>query len=92
VSTQRKRLSPTDQHVLKTAPKRIAALSDEIGRLERVLADPDLYVRDREAFTAASDALAKAQDDLAAAEEEWLRVELLREEIEEERAAAPASQ
>jgi ABC transport system ATP-binding/permease protein len=87
---QRKRLSPTDQHVLKTAPKRIAALGDEIGRLERVLADPDLYVRDREAFTAASDALAKAQTDLAAAEEEWLRVELLREAIEEERVAAPA--
>jgi len=80
----RKRLSPTEQHALKTLPVRIAARHDEIGRLERLLADPDLYVRDREAFTAAGDALAKAQGDLAAAEEEWLRVELRREEIEEE--------
>ena len=87
---QRRRLSPTDQHVLKTAPKRIAALSDEISRLERLLADPDLYLRDRDAFAAASGALAKAQTDLAAAEEAWLRVELLREEIEEERAPASA--
>ncbi|HUU25305.1 MAG TPA: ABC-F family ATP-binding cassette domain-containing protein [Methyloceanibacter sp.] len=80
----RKRLSPTEQHALKTLPVRIAARHDEIGRLERLLADPDLYVRDREAFTAGGDALAKAQGDLAAAEEEWLRLELLREEIEEE--------
>jgi ATP-binding cassette subfamily F protein uup len=86
---QRRRLSPTDQHVLKTAPKRIAALTDEIARLERVLADPALYVRDREAFTAASDALSKAQADRAAAEEAWLRVEMLREEIEAERVPAP---
>jgi ATP-binding cassette subfamily F protein uup len=80
----RKRLSPTEQHALKTLPKRIAALQDEIGRLERTLANPDLYAKDREAFAAAGDALTKAQADLAAAEEEWLRLELLREELEEE--------
>src|SRR5680860_1405681 len=88
---QRKRLSPTEQHVLKTAPKRIVALNDEIGRLERVLADPDLYVRDRDGFTAASDALAKAHADLASTEEEWLHVELRREEIDEARAPASAA-
>jgi ABC transport system ATP-binding/permease protein len=83
-SEPRKRLSPTEQHALKTLPVRIAAHHDEIGRLERVLADPDLYSKDRAAFTAAGDALTKAQGELAAAEEEWLRLELLREEIEEE--------
>jgi len=88
---QRKRLSPTEQHVLKSAPKRIVALNDEIGRLERVLADPDLYVRDRDAFRAASDALAKAHADLAATEEEWLHVELRREEIEAERAPSASA-
>jgi ABC transport system ATP-binding/permease protein len=85
---QRKRLSPTDQHILKTTPRRVAALTDEIERLERVLADPDLYATDRDAFTAAGDALTKAQANLAAAEEEWLRIELLREAIEEDTAAA----
>jgi ATP-binding cassette subfamily F protein uup len=88
-NASRKRLSPTEQHALKAAPKRIAAIRDEIGRLERVLADPDLYARDRDAFTVAGDALTKAQDDLAAVEEEWLRLELLREEIEE--SSAPSS-
>jgi ATP-binding cassette subfamily F protein uup len=78
----RRRLSPTEQHVLKTSSSRIAALNEEIGRLERLLADPDLYARDREAFAAAGSALTKAQADLAAAEEDWLRLELKREEIE----------
>jgi ATP-binding cassette subfamily F protein uup len=80
-SGSRKRLSPTEQHALKTLPVRIAALHDEIGRLERLLGDPDLYERDREAFTAAGTALTKVQGDLAAAEEEWLRLELLSEEM-----------
>ncbi|MBQ0818317.1 MAG: ATP-binding cassette domain-containing protein [Methyloceanibacter sp.] len=78
----RKRLSPTDQHRLKTAPKQIAKLTQEIGRLEQVLADPDLYTKDRDAFTSAGDALNNAQAELAAAEEDWLRLEMLQEEIE----------
>jgi ATP-binding cassette subfamily F protein uup len=78
----RKRLSPTEQHALKTAPARIASLTEEIGRLEGLLADPLLYARDREGFAAVGDQLTKAQADLAAAEEEWLRLELLREEVQ----------
>ncbi len=78
----RKRLSPTEQHLLKTAPARIAALTKDIGRLERLLADPDFYARDRAGFAAAGAELAKAQADLAAVEEEWLRLELLREEVQ----------
>jgi len=76
----RKRLSPTEQHALKTSPARIAALNDEVRRLEHVIADPDFYARDRTAFAAAGAELAKAQDDLTAAEEDWLRLELLRED------------
>jgi ATP-binding cassette subfamily F protein uup len=78
----KKRLSPTEQHALKTSSARITSLTEEIKRLERLLADPDLYARDRGAFTAAGSALAKAQSELAAAEEDWLRLEMLREEIE----------
>jgi ATP-binding cassette subfamily F protein uup len=78
----RKRLSPTEQHALKTAPARIASLTEEIGRLEGLLADPLLYARDREGFAAAGARLAQVQAELAAAEEEWLRLELLREEVQ----------
>ena len=81
-SEQRRRLSNAEQHALKTSPARIAALNAESRRLERLLANPDFYARDREGFTAAGAELAKIQVELAAAEEEWLRLELLREEIE----------
>ena len=78
----RKRLSPTEQHALKTAPARIEALHDDIRRLEALLADARFYARDREGFAKAGAELAKIQPDLAAAEEEWLRLELLREEVQ----------
>jgi ATP-binding cassette subfamily F protein uup len=78
----RKRLSPTEQHALKTAPARIEALHDDIRRLEALLADASFYGRDREGFAKAGAELAKIQQDLAAAEEEWLRLELLREEVQ----------
>jgi ABC transport system ATP-binding/permease protein len=81
-SEQRRRLSNAEQHALKTSPARIAALNAESRRLERLLANPDFYARDREGFTAAGAELAKIQVELATAEEEWLRLELLREEIE----------
>jgi ATP-binding cassette subfamily F protein uup len=77
----RKRLNPTEQHLLKCSPARIASLNDEIVRLERRLADPDFYARDRDSFAAMGAELAKRQAELLAAEEEWLRLELLREDI-----------
>ncbi|MBK5197791.1 MAG: ATP-binding cassette domain-containing protein [Methyloceanibacter sp.] len=81
-SGPRKRLSPTEQHELKSSPARIAALNQEMRRLEHLLADPDFYASDRSGFAAAGAALAKVQAELAAAEEDWLRLELLREEIQ----------
>ncbi|MGZ8401090.1 MAG: ABC-F family ATP-binding cassette domain-containing protein [Methyloceanibacter sp.] len=78
----RKRLSPTEQHALKVAPARIASLTEEIGRFERQLADATFYARDREGFAAAGARLAQVQAELASAEEEWLRLELLREEVQ----------
>jgi ATP-binding cassette subfamily F protein uup len=50
--------------------------------LTTILADPNLYARDRARFDATADALAEARDGLAAAEDQWLRLQLLREEIE----------
>ena len=47
-----------------------------------VLADAALYARDPAYFGATTDALAAARDELAAAEEQWLRLEMLREQIE----------
>jgi len=78
----RRRLTFADQHALKASPARIETLSAEIRRLETALSDPDFYSRDPAGFAAAGQALEAARAELAAAEEEWLRLELLREEIE----------
>ena len=71
-----------DRHALETLPARIAALQTEIARLSAVLHDPDLYARDPRRFGEMTEILRVAQNDLAAAEEEWLTLEMLREEID----------
>jgi ABC transport system ATP-binding/permease protein len=48
----------------------------------RSAADPQLYARDRATFTSATADLAACESRLAAAEEQWLELEILREEIE----------
>ncbi len=78
----KRRLSFNDKHALETLPARIATLEAEIATLMKTIADPDLYARDRAAFDTASGALAKAQAELAAAEDDWLRLEELREQVE----------
>jgi ATP-binding cassette subfamily F protein uup len=82
-SDVRRKLTFSDQHALKTLPGRMEKLAEEIARLKATLADPELYRRDPRAFRATTEALANAEVALATAEEEWLRIELLREEIEQ---------
>jgi ATP-binding cassette subfamily F protein uup len=57
-------------------------LQADIGRLNAALADPELYTRSPSRFAEVTRALGAAQDALAAAENEWLTLEMLREEIE----------
>jgi ABC transport system ATP-binding/permease protein len=78
----KRRLSFNEKHALETLPGRIVALETEIARLSQVIADPKLYARDRAAFDTASAALGAAQAELAKAEDEWLRLEALREQVE----------
>ncbi|HXA26214.1 MAG TPA: ATP-binding cassette domain-containing protein [Acetobacteraceae bacterium] len=77
-----RRMTFKDRHALETLPARIAALQSEVAGLGSLLADPDLYARDPARFGAMTTALGHAQEALAAAEEQWLRLEMLREEIE----------
>ena len=77
-----RKLSFKDKHALAALPARMAALGDEIARLQSVLADPDLYGRDPAGFARAGAQLEQAVSGLAAAEERWLELELLREEVE----------
>jgi len=63
-------------------PARIEALEKDVARLTIALGDPDLYARDPSRFAAVTTALDGAQQALAAAEEQWLTLEMLREEME----------
>jgi len=76
------RLSFKDKHALEQLPGRIAALEVAVAKAHKTLADPALYSRDPEGYESAAAALEQAEADLAAAEEEWLRLELAREEAE----------
>ncbi|MBS7792089.1 ATP-binding cassette domain-containing protein [Roseococcus sp. SDR] len=77
-----KKMSFKDQHALATLPATMEKLQKEIGVLRNWLADPELYARDPKGFTQRTEALAEREAALAAAEEEWLRLEMLREELE----------
>jgi ATP-binding cassette subfamily F protein uup len=77
-----RRMTFKDRHALETLPASIAALQSEVASLSSLLTDPDLYVRDPARFGATTKALGRAQDALVAAEDQWLALEMLREEIE----------
>ncbi|MBX7199435.1 MAG: ATP-binding cassette domain-containing protein [Rhodospirillaceae bacterium] len=76
------KLSFKEAHALKTLPARIKALEAEIAMLKTKLAEPDLFARDPKKFAATASALEAAEASLSAAEDEWLAVEMRREELE----------
>ncbi len=77
-----RKLGFKEQHALNTLPATMERLAREIGVLRKWLEDPQLYSRDPKGFAAKSAALAEREVALGAAEEEWLRLEMLREELE----------
>ncbi len=76
----KRKLSFNERHALQNLPARMAELEAEKERLNKLLADPDLYHRDKKRFDAANAALATADAALAEAEERWLELEIAREQ------------
>ncbi|HBZ44430.1 MAG TPA: elongation factor 3 [Maritimibacter sp.] len=66
------KLSFTEKHRLEKLPSEMERLEAEIGKLEVLLSDADLFTREPVKFNKATEALVERQDKLAAAEEEWL--------------------
>ncbi len=79
----KRKLSFKQKYVLEKLPAKIDALHAGIARHQETLADPQLYRRDPEEFARISQALHHLEADLAAAEDEWLALEMLREELED---------
>ncbi len=81
-SGKKAKMSYKDKYALENLPARIEALHGEIDKLQKALADPDLYRSDPAAFDKGAAALTTAQAGLATAEEEWLALEVLKEATE----------
>ncbi len=78
---QKRRMSFKDKHALETLPKTIVALQAEASVLQAKLEDTQFYARDRAGFEKVTAALGELQHRIAAAEEQWLQLEILREEL-----------
>ena len=76
------KLSYKDQYALETLPQEMEKLEATITQLNEKLADPDLYQRDPNAFAKFSKALSEAEHKLSQSEEQWLELEMKKEEIE----------
>jgi ATP-binding cassette subfamily F protein uup len=77
----KRRLMFKDKHALETLPKTIAALQAQTKELQAKLNDPQFYARDRAGFEKVTATLGELQVKIAAAEEQWLELEILREDI-----------
>ena len=71
-----------DKYALEKLPEEMDALRAEIATFQTQLEDPTLYARNAEQFSTWAEKLSQARDRLEKAEEEWLALEIRREEIE----------
>ncbi len=76
-----KKLSFKLQHELETLPVKIEEMETTIKHLITVLADPEFYARDADAFVKTTKALDKVKDELAKAEVRWLELEAMKEAL-----------
>jgi ATP-binding cassette subfamily F protein uup len=82
VTKAKGKLSFKQKFALENLPKEMAKAQDEIATAERKMADPKLFAKDPSAFSKLAAETAKLRDRVAKMEEEWLELEMLREQIE----------
>ncbi len=79
---EKRKLSYKQKYALETHPITMDKLAGEIAILEKKLEDPNLYTKNPDLFAKTAAELEKIRAQNAALEEEWLELEMLREEIE----------
>ena len=77
------RMSFKDKHALETLPEKIENLRTNIINIQNQMSDPEFYKNKTEALETSVVALSSKEIELAELEEQWLELELKREEIEE---------
>jgi ATP-binding cassette subfamily F protein uup len=70
-----KGLSFTEKHRLDAIPAEMEQLEAEIGKLQELMSDPELFTANPTKFQKATDALIERQSKLETAEEEWMALE-----------------
>jgi ATP-binding cassette subfamily F protein uup len=75
------KLSFKQKHALETLPGEIARLQSEIAKLKTALTAPDLYSKEPAKFEKFAAALDERENKLRALEDQWLELEILREEM-----------
>ena len=83
---EKRKMANKDRYALEKLPGEIDRLNRTIAALEAELAAPELFTKNPERFAAASKQLTDAQAMLDAKETQWLELEALREEIENDSA------
>lgn len=75
------KLSFKHQHALENLPKEMDKLEKAITAYQAKLGQADFYSKDPDGFQKTNTALEQAITDLATKEEEWLELEMMREEL-----------
>ncbi|MBB3976862.1 ATP-binding cassette subfamily F protein uup [Rhizobium azooxidifex] len=78
----RGKLSYKQKFALESLPKEMEKIQSEIARREETMADPALFSKDQATFNRLAGELETLRTDLTRMEEEWLELEMLREELE----------
>lgn len=76
------RLSYNQTRLLEVLPQEVATLEDEIKALENELADPMLYTENPTRFDECSSLLLQKQNSKEQKENQWLELQMLKEELE----------
>ena len=82
VAQAKRKLSFKEKHALDNLPAKMEALKTELHRLEVILADATLFTRDLKKFEKTSTRHAAAATELSDCEEQWLELEMMKEELE----------
>jgi len=79
---RKSKLSFKEKRSLETLPVKLKALRTDATQLQKTLTDSELFARDPVAFKKKAAELEETMAAIAKAEDEWLSLELLREEFE----------
>jgi ATP-binding cassette subfamily F protein uup len=81
-SKAKSKLSYKQKFAIENLPKQMADKEAEISRIEAKMADGSFFTKDPDGFAKAAKQMEAARAEISRMEEEWLELEMLREELE----------